>query len=186
MQPVFPALPGREIDKTEGKRVGGNPGKQNCLHHSQLHTLHGSVTLCGPRPSVSLGKQIHRQAPPAPTLFPATAHDVKGLGVCEQARLLRSTCECVCAHLCVSVCLCVCALMCACVCSCVCVCLCLGTSISRKPGFHCMTSRSSFFFLLWKPRTDQQFSFPLLFLFFCCLPSQNSCEKRSGKGQGRW
>ena len=242
MQPVFPALPGREIDKTDGKRRVGIQ-ENRTVHHSQLHTLRSSVTLCGPRPSVPLGKQIHCQVPACTHyLIPAMAHEVKDLGMCEQARVLRITCVCVRTHLCLSVCarvyvcvcvcvltcvcVCVCARVCAliyvylcvlmcvyvsvclcvcvhvCVCSCVCVCVCscvcmcscvclsvclsLGTSVSTKPGFHHMTSRPSFFsFFCGGPTQINSFHFHCCFsVFFCCLPSQRSCEKRNGRNKG--
>ena len=220
MQPVFPALPGREIDKTDGKRRVGIQ-ENRTVHHSQLHTLRSSVTLCGPRPSVPLGKQIHCQVPACTHyLIPAMAHEVKDLGMCEQARVLRITCVCVRTHLCLSVCarvyvcvcvcahvrvclcvcscvrthlcvsvcahVCVCVCVLVCVCSCVCVLMCIcvcvlmcvyvlvcvsvclsvfGHKRLHEAWFpsHDLTTLL-FLFLLWRPHTDQQFSFPLLFL----------------------
>ena len=105
--------------------------------------------------------------------------------ICVSVCALTCVCVCVCARVCVLIYVYLCVLMCVYVLVCVClsVCLSLGTSISTKPGFHHMTSRPSFFsFFCGGPTQINSFHFHCCFsVFFCCLPSQHSCEKRNGE-----
>ena len=119
--------------------------------------------------------------------------------VCACAHLCVSVCLCVCALLCVfvsvlmCVCVCVCVLVCICVCSCVsvcvcacvCVCLCLGTSISRKPGFHRMTSRPSFFsFFCGGPTQINSFHFHCCFSFSVVTHLRVPVKRGVGRAKG--